>query len=405
MTWRTPVVILIFGTIIMMVSFGTRAGFGLFLQPISTDFGWGREVFAFSVAAQTLNKGLSQPVAGAIADKYGSGRVISVCIGLLALGLYTMSQVTTPGELTLTAGLLIGVGLSGTSFGVILAVIGRSVPEHRRSLFLGIGSAGGASGQLFMVPLGQSFLSAYGWMTTMVLLGAMVLVTMPLAFALTGKRSASQAAAASLAVVEQTLGEAFHEARNHRSYLYLTTGFFVCGFQLAFITTHLPAFIVDHGVAASLAATALAVIGFSNIIGSYFAGVLGGRIAKKNILSAIYVLRSIIIAVFILSPISDISILIFAGTMGFLWLSTVPLTSGLVADMFGVRYMATLFGFVFLSHQIGGFLGAWLGGYLYDVTGSYDVVWWLSVVLGLLSAAFHLPIDERRVSRLAPASS
>ncbi len=403
MTWRTPVIILIFGTVIMMVSFGARAGFGLLLQPISADFGWGREVFAFSVAIQNLFWGLSQPIAGAIADKYGSGRVIAVCVGLLGLGLYMMSQVTTPGELTLTAGILVGVGLSGTSFGVILAVIGRSVPAHRRSLFLGIGSAGGASGQLFMVPLGQAFLSSYGWVTTMMLLAGIVIATLPLASVLTGKRSASQAAAATKAVVEQTLGEALNEAKSHRSFIYLTTGFFVCGFQLAFITTHLPAFIVDHGAAASLAATALAVIGFTNIIGSYGSGVLGGRMAKKNVLSAIYFLRSLVITVFILAPISDTSILVFSAAMGVLWLSTVPLTSGLVADMFGVRYMATLFGIVFLSHQLGGFLGAWLGGYLYDITGSYDVVWWLSVALGLMSAAFHLPIDERPVVRPARA--
>ena len=403
MTWRTPVVILIFGIIIMMVSFGARSGFGLLLQPISADFGWGREVFAFSVAIQNLFWGLSQPIAGAIADKYGSGRVIAVCVVLLALGLYLMSRVTTPGELTLTAGILVGVGLSGTSFGVILAVISRSVPEHRRSLFLGIGSAGGASGQLFMVPLGQAFLTSYGWMITLMLLAAMVIATLPLAIALTGKRSAAQARAASLAAVEQTLGQAVAEAGNHRSYIYLTTGFFVCGFQLAFITTHLPAFIVDNGGAASLAATALALIGFTNIIGSYFAGVLGGRMAKKTLLSANYFLRSVIITIFILSPVSDTSILIFAGAMGFLWLSTVPLTSGLVADMFGVRYMATLFGIVFLSHQLGGFLGAWLGGYLFDITGSYDAVWWLTVLLGLMSAALHLPIDDRPVARLATA--
>ena len=403
MTWRTPVVILVFGTVIMMVSFGSRSGFGLFLQPISDDFGWGREVFSFSVAIQSLFWGLSQPIAGAIADKYGSGRVIAACVCLLALGLYLMSQVTTPGELTLTAGILVGVGLSGTSFGVILAVISRSVPEHRRSLFLGIGSAGGASGQLFMVPLGQAFLTSYGWMITLMLLAAMVIATLPLAIALTGKRSSAQARTASLAAVEQTLGQAVAEAGNHRSYIYLTTGFFVCGFQLAFITTHLPAFIVDNGVAASLAATALAVIGFTNIIGSYGAGILGGRMAKKNVLSAIYVLRSVVIAVFILSPVSDVSILVFAGFMGVLWLSTVPLTSGLVADMFGVRYMATLFGIVFLSHQLGGFLGAWLGGYVFDMTGSYDAVWWLSVALGLMSAAFHLPISDRPVARLANA--
>ncbi len=403
MTWCIPVVILIFGTVIMMVSFGSRAGFGLFLQPISADFGWGREVFSFSVAIQSRFWGLSQPIAGAIADKYGSGRVIAVCVGLLSLGLYLMSRVSTPGEMTLTAGILVGVGLSGTSFGVILAVISRSVPANRRSLFLGIGSAGGASGQLFMVPLGQAFLSSYGWVITLMLLAAIVLATMPLAVALTGKRSAA-AVAASKAAVEQTLGQALREAGGHRSYIYLTTGFFVCGFQLAFITTHLPAFIVDNGVAASLAATALAVIGFTNIIGTYGAGVLGGRMTKKNVLSAIYFLRSLVITVFILSPISDISILIFSGLMGVLWLSTVPLTSGLVADMFGVRYMATLFGIVFLSHQIGGFLGVWLGGYLFDMTGAYDVVWWLAVLLGLMSAAFHLPIDERPVARLSTAT-
>ena len=231
MTWRTPVIILIFGTVIMMVSFGARAGFGLFLQPISVDFGWGREVFAFSVAIQNLFWGLSQPIAGAIADKYGSGRVIAVCIALLALGLYLMARVSTPGELTLTAGILVGVGLSGTSFGVILAVISRNVPEHRRSLFLGIGSAGGASGQLFMVPLGQAFLTEYGWVTTMMLMAGIVIATMPLAAALSGKRSVAAAAKASRHAVEQTLGQALSEAKSHRSYIYLTLGFSSAAFN------------------------------------------------------------------------------------------------------------------------------------------------------------------------------
>ena len=399
--WRTPLIILVFGTAVMAVSFGTRAGFGLFLQPISDDLGWGREIFAFAVAIQNLFWGLAQPVAGALADKYGSGRVIAGCSAILALGLYLMSHATMPGEMTLTAGILVGTGLSGTSFGVILAVIGRSVPEHRRSLFLGIGAAGGASGQLFLVPLGQAFLGAYGWATTMVLLAVMVVATIPLATALTGKRGGSGAAAASGG--EQSLSEALREARGDRGFVLLTIGFFVCGFQLAFITTHLPAFIVDHGGGASLAATALAVIGFANIIGSYLAGVLGGRFAKKDLLAWIYLARSVVIAVFILMPISDISILIFAGTMGLLWLSTVPLTSGLVAHIFGVRYMATLFGVTFLSHQLGGFSGAWLGGVVYDATGSYDVVWWFSVALGVLSALFHFPIAERPVARLAQA--
>ncbi len=400
-TWRTPIIILIFGTVIMVVSFGTRSGFGLFLQPISSDLGWGREVFAFSVAIQNLFWGLSQPIAGGIADKYGSGRVIAGCTVILALGLYTMSQATTPGEMTLTAGVLIGTGLSGTSFGVILAVIGRSVREERRSLFLGIGAAGGATGQLLLVPLGQSFLADYGWSTTLVLFAILVAVTLPLAAALTGKRGNQETAPT--AAQEQSLSEALREARADRGYVLLTIGFFVCGFQLAFIVTHLPAFIVDHGVDASLAATALAVIGGANIVGSFLAGVLGSRFAKKNILSWIYLGRGAVIAVFILMPISDTSILIFAGTMGILWLSTVPLTSALVAHIFGVRYMATLFGIVFLSHQIGGFSGAWLGGMVYDATGSYDIVWWFSVVLSIISALFHFPIAERPVARLVAA--
>jgi len=399
--WRTPIVILAFGTIIMLMSFGTRAGLGLFLQPISSDLGWGREIFAFAVAIQNLFWGLSQPIAGGLADKYGSGRVIAGCTVILAAGLYTMSQATTPGEMTLTAGVLIGTGLSGTSFGVILAVISRSVRKERRSLFLGIGTAGGSAGQLLLVPLGQSFLADYGWSATLVLFAILVAATLPLAAALTGKRGNQGAIPTPLE--EQSLTEALCEARADRGFVLLTIGFFVCGFQLAFITTHLPAFIVDHGADASLAAVALAVIGAANIVGSFLAGVLGSRFARKNLLSWIYFGRSAIITVFILMPISDTSILIFAGTMGILWLSTVPLTSGLVAHIFGVRYMATLFGIVFLSHQIGGFCGAWLGGVAYDATGSYDVVWWLAVALGIISALFHLPIAERPVARLTEA--
>ena len=401
-SWRTPLVILVCGTAIMLASFGIRAGFGLFLQPVSDDLGWGREVFAFSIAVQNLFWGLSQPIAGAIADKFGSGRVVAVCAAILGLGLYLMTQVSAPAELTLTAGILVGVGLSGTSFGVILAVIGRSVPEHRRSLFLGIGSAGGSAGQLVIVPIGQAFLESYGWVTAVGLFAVLAFASIPLAAALTGKRAAGSATPARPA--EQSLGEALREAGGDRSFWLLTIGFYTCGFQLAFITTHLPAFIVDHGAAAALGAVALAVIGFTNILGTYFAGVLGGRRTKKYLLSWIYLLRSLAITVFVLAPVSDVSILLFAGAMGFLWLSTVPLTSGLVAHMFGVRYMATLFGIVFLSHQLGGFCGAWLGGYVFDATGSYDAVWWFSVGLGVMSAVLHFPIVERPVARLATAA-
>ncbi|MEE8274418.1 MAG: MFS transporter [Alphaproteobacteria bacterium] len=398
--WRTPIVVLVCGTVVLLMSFGIRTSFGIFLQPVSDDLGWGREVFALAIAVQNLIWGLSQPIAGGFADKYGSGRVIAVCAVLYVVGVYLMGQVTAPFELTVSAGFLVGVGMSGTSFGVVLAVIGRSVSEERRSLFLGLGAAGGSSGQLLMVPLGQAFLATYGWATALVLLAALSLVMVPLAAALTG-RAAAQARAG---VERQSLTEAVREAGGHGGYWYLNAGFFVCGFHVMFIATHLPAYIVDNGVAAKYGAIALAVVGLGNILGSYVAGVLGGRFSKKYLLSALYAARAVIIAIFVLTPTSATSIVVFSFAIGILWLSTVPLTSGLVAQIFGVRYMATLFGIVFLSHQLGSFLGVWLGGYVYDATGSYDMVWWVGVALGVAAAALHWPINERPVPRLAAAA-
>lgn len=398
LSWRTPIVVLVCGTVVLLISFGIRTSFGLFLRPVIGEFGWGREVFAFAIALQILLWGVAQPFAGAIADKYGAGRVVAACGVLYALGIALMARAESPFGFTLGAGLLVGIGLSGTSFPIILAVIARSVAAHRRSLFLGLGAAGGSSGQLLMVPLGQVFIDGYGWIMALGLLAAVSLAMVPLAAALAGRSRPG-----TRAEVAQSLGSAVREAGGHGGYWFLTAGFFVCGFHVFFIATHLPAFIVDKGLAAALGATALAVIGLGNIFGSYLSGVLGGHFSKKYLLSGLYLLRSVVIAIFVLTPVSDISIIVFSAAIGVLWLSTVPLTSGLVAQIFGVRYMAMLFGFVFFSHQVGGFLGVWLGGVVFDATGSYNVIWWISVALGVAAALLHWPINERPVARLAAA--
>ena len=397
---RLPVIILSCGIVLLLLSFGIRTSFGIFLQPLSTQMGWGREVFAFAMALQNLVWGVAQPFAGALADRFGSGRVIAVCGALYGLGLYLMSQSETPVALTLSGGVLIGLGLSGTGFAVVLSVIGRSVSERRRSLFLGLGSAGGSSGQLIMVPFSQTLLDDYGWVGALLCLAALSALMVPLAAALRGN-----AAGDTRLERNQGLGSAIREASRHSGYWYLNAGFFVCGFHVAFIATHLPAFIVDQGVAASLGATALAVIGLGNIVGSLACGVLGGRYRKKYVLSGLYLARALVMALFLVIPISENSILIFAGAIGLLWLGTVPLTSGLVAQIFGMQYMATLFGFVFLSHQLGSFLGAWYGGFVYDATGSYDAVWWASVALGVTSAILHWPINDHSRTTLRQRTS
>lgn len=398
--WRNPVLILVCASIVLILSFGVRSSFGIFLAPISTDLDLGRTSFAIAIAIQSLLWGVSQPFVGAIADRFGSGRVIAACAVMYGLGLMLMAHASSGAELMLSNGVLIGFALSGTGFPVLLSVVGRSVDESRRSLFLGFASAGGSSGQVLMVPLGQVLMDGFGWSTALMGLGLLFFVTVPLAAALTGK-----AADGIERLRKQSLTEAVSEASRHGGYWYLTAGFFVCGFHVTFIATHLPAFIVDRGASPALGAAALALIGFGNIIGSLTCGVLGGRYPKKAVLAGLYLARSLVITLFILSPVDDLSILLFAAAIGMLWLGTVPLTSGLVAQMFGVRYMATLFGFVFFSHQLGAFLGAWLGGYVFDATGSYDMVWWIAVGLGLVAAALHLPIDDRPVVPAASAQA
>ena len=397
--WRTPLIILACGMLVLLVSFGMRSSLGIFLRPMSADLGWGREVFAFSMAVQNLLWGLCQPVAGAIADRYGSGRVVAGASILYVLGLYLMSIALSPADLVLSGGMLIGIALSGTSFPIVLSVIGRNVPESRRSFFLGIGSAGGSSGQVLIVPLSHGLLTGFGWPSALVILAATSFIMVPLAAALAGRAdSGNHSPDAAF-----SLGGAVGEAARHGGYWLLTAGFFVCGFHVSFISTHLPAYIADQGIDPGYGATGLALIGLGNIIGSLGCGVLGGRYPKKNVLSALYFGRALLMAGFLVVPVSIASILIFSFTIGLLWLGTVPLTSGLVAQFFGVRYMATLFGFVFFSHQLGSFVGVWYGGYAFDRGGSYDPVWWTAIALGLISAALHWPIRERTAQRLAAA--
>ncbi len=377
------------GAFIITVSMGVRQTFGLFLAPISIDLGIGREVFGLAVALQQIFWGLFQPACGMVADRYGTGRVLLLGTAAYIAGLAIMATATGPLQLNIGLGVFTGFAMAATSFSVVLGALGRIVPPENRSAAFGIASAGGSLGQFVMAPIGQSFIAAFGWSGALfALIGAAVLMA-PLAFALRG-RSTDSKDDPSLSI-----GGALAEAAGHGGYRYLTAGFFVCGFHVAFIGFHLPAYIGDLGLAPSVGATALALIGFFNIIGTYLCGVLGGRYSKKMLLAGLYGLRAVVIAVFLAMPKNEISVLALAAAMGLLWLGTVPLTSGLVAQIFGVKYMATLFGIVFFSHQAGSFLGAWMGGRLYDLTGSYDMMWWISIALGVVAALLHLPIAEK----------
>lgn len=392
-------VVIVAACMVGLLNFGVRAGFGLFLEPMSAANGWGREVFATAIAVQNLLWGAGQPFAGAIADRYGTARVLVAGGFLYAAGTMLMAVSTTPSAITLTGGLIVGMGLAGSSFAIALAAMARVVPEEKRSWALGLGTATGSLGQFLLVPLGQGFISAYGWQTALVLMGSLALLIAVLAPALKGKPAKPAAGG-----FDQSISEAVREAFAHRGYVLLFLGFFVCGFHVAFIQTHLPAYIVDKGLSPALGAWALGLVGLFNVIGAYSAGLLAGRYSKKYLLSIIYATRAVVIALFVLMPISTASVLVFSAAIGLLWLSTVPPTSGLVAHIFGPRYMATLFGIVFFGHQIGAFLGVWMGGVLYDATGSYDIVWWSGVALGIVAALLHWPIDERKLVR-APAAA
>jgi len=401
MGWRAPAVIVVCGCLMAILGFGPRSVFGFFLQPMTQELGWGRDVFSLAVAIQNLLWGAALPFVGAIADRYGSFRVLAVGSVVYAGGLAMMAHATTPGSLYLSAGVLVGFGLAGASFTLVLAAFGKLLPEQMRTFAFGAGTAAGSFGQFLFSPLAVALLNNIGWHQTLLVFAMLVLLVLPLAFAV-----ATPAMDMSVgAVKKQSFREALSEAFGHQSYVLLVLGFFTCGFHIAFITVHLPPYLVDRGLDISWGGWVLAFIGLFNIIGAISAGLLGSRFPKRYLLSVIYFLRAVAFTAFVLAPMSPASAMIFGAVMGILWLSTVPLTSALVGLMFGTRFMATLFGFVFFSHQVGAFIGVWLGGYLYERTGSYDVVWWLGAALGIFAALVNLPIREQPVARLAPAAA
>jgi MFS family permease len=397
--WRTPALMLVCGGIILTLSMGTRGGFGLFLRPMTFDLGWSRETFAFALALQNLIWGASQPFLGMIADRKGAGRVLLVGGVLYAVGLVLMANSTTGWQFSLATGVLLGIAQGCTTFSIIFGVLTRAFPPERRSMVLGTASAAGSFGQFAMLPYAQALISNFGWFNALLVLAVTSALIAPLATMLVERREGAGGGAPA-----QSIGEALREAFAHKSFLLLTAGYFVCGFQLAFITVHFPAYVADKGLAANVGMFALALVGLFNIIGSYGSGALGARYTKKNLLSLIYFSRSIVIALFILAPVTETSVYLFAAVIGLLWLSTVPLTNGVVAGIFGVAYMSMLSGFVFFSHQIGSFIGVWLGGYLFDHTGSYQVVWLISIALGIFAALVNLPIEERAIERARAAA-
>ena len=394
-SWRTPAMVLACGGLILMLALGTRQSFGLFLRPMSLDLGWGREAFSFAIALQNLVWGCAMPFAGAIADRYGAGRVLVA--GGLAYGggLIAMAHSTDPLGFNLAAGLLVGLGLACTGFGVVMAVVARAFPPEKRSVAVGIAGACGSFGQFAMLPWGQALISSFGWLNALVVLGVVSFFMVPLGAALAGRNAAE-------AESTQSIGAALAEASQHRGFWLLTASFFVCGFQTIFVMTHLPAYLVDRGLSANQGMTALAVIGLFNIVGSYGCGALGGRYSKRLLLAWIYAIRAVAIGIFIAAPLTVPGTYLFAAVLGLTWLGTVPLTNSLVGQIFGVKFLSTLFSIAFLGHQLGAFIGAWAGGAVYDATNSYNLVWMSAIGLSVIAAALCIPIDERTLVR-APA--
>ena len=385
--------VLLCGAAIVTISMGIRHGFGLWLAPITTDRGWTRETFAFALAVQNLAWGMAGPVAGMLADRFGAFRVLIAGSALYAAGLAGMAFSTSGLGFTGTTGLLIGMAQAGTTYAVVYGVIARNVAPEKRSWAMGVAAAAGSFCQFLMVPVENWLIGGFGWQNALFFLACAVLAIVPLAFGLHEPPRAEGTAH------RQTIGAALHEAFGYRSFQLLMAGYFVCGFQVVFIGVHLPSYLKDHGFSPSVATTALALIGLFNVVGTYAAGTLGQRLAKRHILAAIYLLRSMAIVAFLLVPLTPASVYVFSAVMGLLWLSTVPPTNAVVAQIFGVQYMSMLAGFVFFSHQIGSFMGVWLGGLLYDRTGSYDIVWYISIALGLFAALVNLPVREAPIAR------
>jgi MFS family permease len=394
--WRTPLVIIICGCAIALLGFGPRSSLGFFIQPMSREFTWGRDVFGLALALQNLLWGLGQPIAGAIADRFGVLRVMVAGAVLYAGGLLLMRYAATPSSLDLGAGVMIGFGLSGCSFNLVLSAFSKLLPPEKRGIALGAGTAAGSFGQFLFAPFGVAMIDNFGWQAALTVYAILMLLIVPLSLAIATPPAIS---ANVPAADQQSFKTALAEAFGHRSYVLLVLGFFTCGFQLAFITVHLPAYLSDRGISAQTGGWVVAAIGLFNIMGSLGVGWLQNRFPKRYILSIIYFARAATIVAFISFPISSFSAIMFGAVTGLTWLSTVPPTSALVALMFGTRWFATLYGFAFVSHQVGGFLGVWLGGVVFEQFGSYTPIWWLAVVFGLLSALINLPIVEQPVVR------
>ncbi len=395
-----PWSIVICGCLIALLAFGPRSAMGFFQLPLLADTGWDRTTFGLAMAIQNLLWGIGQPVFGALADKYGAWRMLALGGALYAAGLAMMADPSSPLMLHIGGGVLVGVGVGAGSFGIVLAAFARNVAPEHRSVVFGVGTAAGSAGMFVFAPLSQGLIDAVGWSDTLVYMSLLMLAIPVLAIPLRGNAASGPT---SRHEMEQTVAEALREAFRHQSYLLLIAGFFVCGFQVAFITAHFPAYLGDIGIEAAYAVVALALIGFFNIIGSLASGVIGQKYSKPVFLTLLYIGRSIAITAFLLLPQTPASVTVFAIAMGLLWLSTVAPTNALVAVMFGARHLGMLGGLVFFSHQVGSFLGVWLGGYLYDRLGTYDPVWWLGVALGIFAAVVHWPIRERAVERPAAA--
>jgi len=399
--WQTPIVMLACGGVILTLSLGIRHSFGLFLKPMSMDHGWGREVFGLAVALQNLLWGLTQPFTGALADRYGAGRVLLVGGLLYAAGIVCMANSATPLALTLSIGVLIGLGMSCTTFNIVFGGLVRAYPAERRSVVLGISSAAGSFGQFALLPLALVLISTLGWYQALIALSLAAAMMVPASLGVYDKGYGAHAGAAHL-----PLKEALAEAFRHKGFWLLGVGYFTCGFQIVFIGTHFPAFLLDQGLSARDGTVALALIGLFNIFGSYLAGHLGNRFSKTWLLSGIYACRGLAIVMLLALPLSPASAYLFAAIFGFTWLGTVPLTNGVVAGIFGVQHLAMLSGIVFLFHQVGAFFGGWLGGYLFDHTGSYQIVWLIAIALSVISTVVNLPIEEKPVQRGAkPAAA
>lgn len=387
---RIPLpVIIVAGCLAAMITFGVRASFGLFTLPITDDMGWSREGFGLAMAVQNLLWGIAQPVAGGLADKYGTARVLAVGAVFYAGGTVGMAFAPSEGIFLLAAGILVGIGIATASFAIVMAAFGRAVPQEKRSFVFGLATAASSLGQFVFAPLGQAFIASFGWQMALIYLAALVALVIPLSTALAGK-SESVAGQADLPFMQ-----ALARAWGHGSYRLLVIGFFVCGFHLAFVTVHMPAYLVQCGLSPAVGSWSIALIGLFNVVGSLGAGWLGDRLPRNYLLAAIYFARAVITALFLLIPVSATTAYVYAAALGLIWLATVPLTAGLVSMFFGPRYLGMLYGIAFLSHQIGGFMGIWLGGLAYDITGSYALVWYLGILLGLGSAVIHLPIRER----------